>query len=236
MFNNSTYFYYAMYLVGFAIMMIINLHTHKKFEISKKNAVLYTLYTYVCGVLGAALMGKIYTAVSHLVGAKGGSAVAIFGAVIFTPIFLMIFPVNKKDRKNAVDMLTPGILIILACAKFGCFIHGCCRGIVSDFGVKYLNYDETFFPVQIFEVITMLAVLALTQLYINKSKKFVPGTAYPITFAVYCVTRFLWENMRYYDTKMGNLFLGLTFWQIVSLAVFVVCVIMGIRLKIKSLK
>ncbi len=35
MFKGSEYAYYAMYLVGFAIMMIINLKNHKKYDLKK---------------------------------------------------------------------------------------------------------------------------------------------------------------------------------------------------------
>ena len=62
MFEGSDYVYYAMYLVGFAIMMILNLRDHDRYHIGKKEAVLVTLVTYVAGVGGGMLMGKLYSA------------------------------------------------------------------------------------------------------------------------------------------------------------------------------
>ena len=237
MFEKSGIFYDAMYLVGFALMMVWNLADHKRYGIKKRDAVLTTLYTYVCGVIGALMMGFIYTKVNAAFGFEENSNVAIFGAVVFTPFLLLIFPIKHRQWKSIMDMLAPGILLILTCAKFGCFINGCCVGFVCDWGVHYKNSDVTNFPVQIFEVATMLLVLLLTQLYVRKAKRFVAGTAYPITFAVYSVTRFCWEFFRFYPEEgMRHLICDLTFWQCVCCVTFVVCVTIIAVLTVKARK
>ncbi len=237
MFKNSGYFYDAMYVVGFALMMVINLFTHPRYNIKKRDAVLYTLYTYVCGVVGAMLMGKIYTVVNSAFGFDEGSNVAIFGAVIFTPILIMIFPIKHKQWKDVLDMLTPGILLILACAKLGCFVNGCCRGIECSFGIHYPDTDYKNFPVQICEVVVMLLLLALTQLYIRKAKNYVAGTAYPLTFGIYAVTRFGFEFLRYYpQPELRHLIIGLTFWQFVCIIVLIVSVLWFVILKTRNKK
>ena len=235
MFHGSQFFYYGMYLVGFALMMLINLKDHDRYQIAKKDAVLYTLYTYICGIVGAMIMGKIYSWVYTSLGFATSGSVAIFGAVIFTPFLILLFPIKRKQWKNIMDMLTPGILLILACAKLGCFINGCCQGIVCDFGIHYQDDPKTYFPVQIFEVITMLVLLGATRLYIRKSKRFVSGTAYPITFGLYSITRFIWEYYRYYwDEDMRHVFFGFDFWQIICVMVLVICIICIVVLRIKA--
>lgn len=227
MFKGSEYVYYLMYLVGFAIMMILNIKDCGRYKIEKKNAVIYTLYTYVAGVVGAMIMGKIYTAIAHALNDNSVSRVAIFGAVMITPIILVItFLIIKSDFRRNMDMLTPGIFIILASAKLGCFMNGCCGGFVCDFGIYNPEIGEKVFPVQIFEVLTMIAVIVLTQLYFKKTKHYVKGVAYPITAAVYSVTRFCWEEARYYpNERLKNVALGMTFWQICCIIVFVVSII-----------
>lgn len=238
MFKGSEYAYYGMYLVGFAIMMIINIKDCRRFKIEKKKAVIYTLYTYAAGVVGAMIMGKIFTAISRSVGENSGSRAAIFGAVMFTPIILVVtFLILKSDFRRNMDMLTPGIFIILVCAKFGCFLNGCCPGVVCNFGVYNPEIGEKVFPVQIFEVITMTAVIVFTQMYFKKSKNYVKGSAYPITAAAYSVTRFCWEEARYYASdNLKNLFLGLSFWQICCITVFAVSVILIIILHSDKVK
>lgn len=227
MFDNSSYFYYGSYVVGFILMMVINLKNHDRFSISKKNAIIYTVYTYICGIIGATLMGLIYYYVHSLLGIMVNKSVCIYGAVVFTPILLMLFPIKKSDRVNAVDMVTPGILLILACSKVGCFINGCCRGFIcEEFGILYKGAEVKHFPIQIIETGIMLLILALTQLIIRKTSLISSGKNYPFTFAAYAVSRFFVEFARYYENEeQRNLMLGFTFWQITSIIVFIVCII-----------
>ena len=71
MFKGSDYAYYGMYLVGFVIMMIVNLKTHKKYDLKKSITVIITLITYFAGVAGAMIMGDLYTVISEKFGAEG---------------------------------------------------------------------------------------------------------------------------------------------------------------------
>ncbi len=214
MFKGSDYAYYSMYLVGFAIMMIINLKTYKKYELKKFITVIITLITYVAGVCGAMIMGDLYTVVTEKFGAEG-SGVAIFGAVLFTPIFMTVVSLLLgQPWRKVMDLLAPGIFIILACAKFGCFMAGCCPGRECSFGVYNPKYEMTMFPSQLFESITMAFVVGFCFWYIFKCKKNISGSVYPVTAAVYSVTRFAWEFMRYYpNDELRHVMFGLTFWQ-----------------------
>lgn len=236
MFKGSEYLYYFMYIVGFAITLIINLRDCSRYRLTKKKAAVYTVCMFLCGIAGAMLMGKIYTAFCAARGFNGVSAVAIFGAVVFAPIFMLIFFIlEKSDYKKNLDMLTLGIYITLTCAKFGCFLDGCCMGIPSDFGVYNPYVKTTVFPVQLFEVASMIIMLILTQLYLKKSEKAPDGFAYPLTTAVYCAMRFCWEFLRYYETdEMRHAVFGLTFWQSWCVVIFIISVITMAVLKIRQ--
>lgn len=214
MFEGSKYAYYGMYLVGFAIMMIVNLRTYKRYELSKKTAVIFTLITYVAGVTGAMIMGDWYSDAVTKYGA-GASRVAIFGAVVFTPLFMtMVSLIAGKPWRKIMDLLAPGIFIILTCAKFGCFMQGCCPGRECSFGIYNPDIGAILFPSQLFESITMCLVVAFCFYYATKCKKCTSGSVYPITAAVYSVTRFCWEFMRYYpNDEVRHIMFGLTFWQ-----------------------
>ena len=235
MFKGSDYAYYGMYLVGFIIMMLVNLKTYKKYELTKKTAVVLTLITYVAGVTGATIMGDIYSAVAKNYG--GSAGVAIFGAVFFTPIFMILVAlVSGKSWRKVMDLLAPGIFIILACAKFGCFMGGCCPGRECSFGVYNPNYEMTMFPSQFFESITMDFVVAFCFWYGFKCKKFRSGSLYPVTAAVYSVTRFCWEFMRYYSTEeLRHLMFGLSFWQFWCVVVIALSCLWIVMLKSQKL-
>ena len=236
MFEGSKYAYYAMYLVGFAIMMLVNLKTYKKYEIDKKTAIIITLITYVAGVTGAFIMGDIYTAVVSKYG-DSYSNVAIFGAVVFTPLFMVAISLLANENwRKIMDLLAPGIFIILTCAKFGCFMAGCCPGKECSFGVYNPILQMKVFPSQLFECVTMCFVVAFCFLYALKNKKCFSGSVYPVTAAIYSVTRFCWEFMRYYENdEIRHIMFGLTFWQFWCLVTIVISIVWLILLKSKKL-
>lgn len=232
MFKGSDYAYYAMYLVGFAIMMLINLKTYKKYELKKSTAVIFTLITYGAGVYGAMKMGGFYSAAISDYDAEG-SKVAIFGAVVFTPLIMTaVALIANKPWRKIIDLLAPGIFIILTCAKFGCFMAGCCAGRECSFGIYNPRFELTMFPSQLFETITMLFVVAFCFWYGFRCKKYISGSLYPVTAAVYSVTRFFWEFMRYYKyEEMRHIMLGMTFWQFWCVVVIVLSIVWIILLK-----
>ena len=236
MFPGSDKVYYLMYLLGFAIMMIVNLKTHKRYELKKSITIIITLITYVAGVTGAMIMGDLYSTVAESFGAAG-SRVAIFGAVVFTPIFMSLVALAfGQSWRKVMDMLAPGIFIILACAKFGCFLDGCCPGRECSFGVYNPKYELTMFPSQLFESITMAIVVGFCFWYIFKCKKNISGSVYPVTAAVYSVTRFCWEFMRYYiSEELRHVMFGLTFWQFWCVIVIVISIVWMLLLKFSKL-
>ena len=236
MFAGSDKAYYGMYLVGFAMMMIVNLKTHKRYELKKSITVIITLITYCAGVTGAMIMGSLYTKVAESFGA-GGSRVAIFGAVVFTPIFMSIVALALgQSWRKVMDMLAPGIFIILACAKFGCFLDGCCPGRECSFGIYNPKLEMTVFPSQLFESITMVFVVIFCFWYIFKCKKNLSGSVYPVTAAVYSVTRFCWEFMRYYiSDELRHVMFGFTFWQFWCVIVIVISIIWIVLLRSSKL-
>ena len=242
--------YKAMYGVGFALMMLLNVFRYKDYNVSRARAALYTIVTYVYGVLGALAMGNIYSAVCVLVGADDESNVAIFGAVVFTPLMLLVTAliekavlkrktpgtyknkhgkeIQKEKRvvslRDTMDLLTPGIFIILTCAKLGCAFEGCCYGVECGWGVYSERAESIVFPVQLFEVATMCLVLLLC-FVLKRTKFYRRGMAYPLTAAVYSATRFGWEFMRHYPAEMRHVMFGLTFWQFFCIIVFIASMI-----------
>ncbi len=235
MFKGSEYFYYLMYAVGFFMTLFINLKTHDRYSLTKKKAVVYTVCMFLCGIVGALLMSDIYNACCKSIGVNENSTVSIFGAVVFAPIFMTVFfLIEKSDALRNLDMLTPGIFITLTCAKFGCFLDGCCMGVPYENGIYNPIVETRVFPVQICEVLSMIIMLVLTQTYIKKGKNVPAGFNYPLTTAVYCVIRFLWEFMRYYDESMRHGFFGVTFWQGWCIIMFVLSAVMMTVLKIRS--
>lgn len=223
-------------VVGMVVVIILSFFACKKHGISKLSTLLFILFGYTGGVFCAGLMGDLYTKVSRMYGG-GSSNVAIFGVVVGLPIMLILASlISGHNWREITDLFAPGAFLGLAFSKFGCFLSGCCPGIEWEHGIYNILLEKRMFPSQICESITMVLVVAFSFWYTQKYKKRVPGSAYPVTAIVYVTTRFFWEFFRYYDIdKMKHLFLGLSFWQLWCIVVFITSVIWLCILKIQKL-
>ncbi|MCD7774603.1 MAG: prolipoprotein diacylglyceryl transferase [Clostridiales bacterium] len=222
--------YDTMYAVGFIGMFIMCFLSRKRYKLSLPRTLVYTVYTFIAGVAGATIMGYIYT--YALNAASGGtydpnSRVCIFGALLFLPVFMFIFSLFCGDTfRKLMDYMTPGIFFILAAAKFGCLLGGCCYGIADEHGVYNANLDYTVFPVQLYESLCTLAVVIILLVIAYKAKKIRTGSLYPIGMILYCCARFFWENYRYYEHDFEqNYIFGLTFWQMFAVISIIIAII-----------
>ena len=223
--------YSWMYVVGFAAMLIIHLCSRRKYGFGNVKTVLYTVMTFINGVLGALLMGVIQnTVIRHFdgPGGYGEGKVCIFGALLFLPVLMFLFSLVSRDSfKTLMDYTSGGIFSVLAAAKFGCVFAGCCHGVRYGWGIYNLKENAAVFPVQIYESLCIVLVVVLVLILNFKVKKLKTGLIYPIGTIVYCATRFFWEFFRYYDegSILKNLLFGLTFWQFFALLTIALSVI-----------
>ncbi len=239
--------YYFMFVLGFIFLIWYNYNFYHIYNISRKRALWYSL-TFIYGMLGANIMGRIYTAICVANNIDDSSRLAIFGAVLFAPLLILLTvaieklirniikskdtSADKKSKKhveiisgrNTLDMLTPGLFATIALGKIGCHIEGCCFGIECTWGVHSDRIDATVFPVQLFEAITLFLILAGCY-YLKRKSFYRRGMAYPLTAVLYCLSRFAFEFFRHYEPALRNLVFGITLWQSLCIVVILVSVI-----------
>jgi len=126
----------------------------------------------------------------------------------------VIYIKNKlgiKERRG--NLFAPAIALGVAIGRIGCFLRGCCFGKPTslpwgvDFGDGILRH-----PTQLYESIFMLGMFFYLR-YLGK-KNPVPGKLFDIFMISYFAFRFFIEFIRVEKV----IFLGLTFFQFVSIA------------------
>lgn len=241
--------YYFMFVLGFIFLVWYNYNFYHIYGISRKRALWYSL-TFIYGMVGANIMGRIYTDICSANNIEDSSRLAIFGAVFFAPLLIILTVAveklilrfvktkqasskkktkKKKDvesvsSRDTLDLLTPGLFITIAFGKIGCMIEGCCFGIECGWGIHSDKIDATVFPVQLFESFTLLLVL-IGCYYLKRTRFYRRGMAYPLTAALYCISRFCFEFLRYYEPRLRHLLFGITLWQGLCIVVIVSSVI-----------
>lgn len=229
----NIYAYWGMYAVGTFAMFLTSLFTYKKFRINSLQAYIFTVIAFFGDWLGAFIMGKVYELALASIGVTKPSSYAIYGAVFVMPVVVMLFAViAKQPWRKILDMVAMSELFARAFGKLGCLFIGCCAGVECNFGIYNFRHETTMFPSQIFEFITMLIIIVAGFCFAFRSKKYVPGSLYPLTALLYGGTRFFWEFTRYYTYEAERyLILGMSLWQFCSLITVMLSIVWLVGIK-----
>lgn len=150
---------------------------------------------------------------------------------------------RKRPILLTADIVSPTILLGIAFGRIGCFLNGCCFGKdAPDFPLavsypphtppydlqlenKLIDFDAAkslpVHPVQLYEAAAMVVLFFVLSKLWKKNLK--PGVVTALTGLSYAGWRFLIEFLR--ADKRPVVFAGLSFSQVVSLGVAVVCVV-----------
>ena len=116
--------------------------------------------------IGSISFSDFFTALGAYVGGMvfyGG----FFGAVAAVAIYSRFSKVVA--RQDAMDLLSVCVPLFHVFGRVGCFLTGCCYGVVSDFGFPLYGINR--FPVQLVEALGNLAIffVIMTSCYHNSS-------------------------------------------------------------------
>lgn len=118
--------------------------------------------------------------------------------------------------------IAPAAALGLAIGRLGCFFNGCCYGVPAAWGVDFGD-GQLRLPAQLFEAGFHLAAFLL--LHRLRTRVRIPGILFKFYVAVYFLFRFLIEFIRVNPVY----WLGLTIYQLLSLAGIVWMALMLIR-------
>ena len=202
----------------------------KKYNFSFKKGLFYSFAIVLLGILECKVMSLFQSWLLNMI--SGGeipieNGIRFIGVIVFEPLFilLLVYLSGEKYRK-LMDFAIPGNLAALLIGKLSCHIEGCCYGIPFENGIYNKFADANVFPVQLCESASSLIAIAAVYLLLYKCNKIRKGTLFPVGAIIYCITRFIWEEFRYYDNNWQlDFFFGLNTWQFWCVISVITCVI-----------
>lgn len=192
--------YWVMCVVGMLLVVVFCVLQLDKYNIKLWQGIVLALSVNVFGVLGVFLLGYVQSGFTDM-------SPSFMGAMIFTPIFVGV--ISKLFRVDVLDGISISAIPIAsmgACMKIGCFLNGCCGGIVIN-GVE--------FPVQLVEACISIVIVVVLFVLQRKLQDF--KTLFAWYMVMYSVTRFFIEYLR--DTPKNILLMSMG--QVTSLIVLV---------------
>lgn len=147
---------------------------------------------------------------------------AWFGGAIFGLLAAVLFiKKNKLGLFRILDLLAPFIALGQAIGRIGCLFNGCCFGRVSKFGIYFKVFDQVLIPTQLYS--SLLLILIFFILRFIQDRKYLPGQILCAYLFLYSIKRFFIEYLR---SDSPRIFYGLTIFQLLSLLMFAVSLLL----------
>ena len=222
-FGTSISTYWLMFFIGLVGMAVICWKRTKFYRFSgsgatavvKGKSVIFTLLLAMFGLLGTKLLYIIENLQETLENGITLGGQSFFGALFLVPIAVSLYGrVLGLKPLEATDYCAPPVIFILMCMRLGCFMNGCCGGImIGTFQV----------PVQLIEAIGDACIFSFLLYYEDVKKR--KGILYPFLMGTYGILRFFLEFLR--DTPKDLLFISRG--QLFSILALLIAVIWIVR-------
>lgn len=127
---------------------------------------------------------------------RGGLAVqgSLIGALLTVGV---IFKRKEVSFLSAVDLMIPYAALAQSFGRIGCFLNGCCYGLVSDdlfLGVAYPAETVARIPIQIFYSLGHLAIFVILRVYQGRFPR--KGRVFALYLMLFSVMRFFLDRFR----------------------------------------
>jgi phosphatidylglycerol:prolipoprotein diacylglycerol transferase len=188
-------------------------------------------YVFLSGIAGSRLFYVFYNFSFYLNNPleiimlqRGG--MAWFGGLIFgTATAIIIIKKYKIGLLKTLDLLIPFVALGQSIGRIGCLLNGCCFGKTSVFGIYFENLDQVLIPTQLYSSLLLLSIFII--LRFMQDRKHLPGQILSSYLLLYSIKRFVIEFFRDDSPKE---FYGLTIFQLLSLAVFIISLVIFKRI------
>jgi len=170
----------------------------------------------ICGVIGSRVPllfeGRGWDEILFGKSIVGGLVGGMFGVIAIKRI------IGVKLKLG--NVIAPSVALGMAIGRIGCFLNGCCYGIVAPWGFDFGDGLPRL-PTQLFESAFHLIAFVLLVYYSGKVKT--PGILFKLYLLAYFVFRFLTEFIR----ENPMVCCGMTVYQIICVlgAIYMIIVL-----------
>jgi len=159
---------------------------------------------------------------------KGG--LAWFGGLIlgtFSGIYYL--KVKKLNVYKIADLLVPFVALAQAIGRVGCFLNGCCYGKESGFGIYFPSHTAILIPTQIYSSLFLILIFIILRFLQERPHQ--EGAIFFAYLLLYSVKRFF---MEFWRGDSPSFIFGLTLFQLISIAVFLIAAVSLFLIKNKK--
>ena len=183
--------YNAFFVIGLLAAFSFALWYRKKYNFPLLKTVLLVIMGFILLLAWTMIHFQIESGFTGI-GTKSVVRAMPYLMLILWPIALLL----KLKWAYACDFFAPLVCLYLGIAQIGCVFAGCCEGYPCKWGIYNDRYDGLAFPIQIIELVSILALFFIVLWYNQKQNYHGYGKSIPIMLIAFGAMRFLWEFAR----------------------------------------
>ncbi|MCQ2551187.1 MAG: prolipoprotein diacylglyceryl transferase [Clostridia bacterium] len=220
--------------LGFLLAILISYYRAPKLGIKKDHVLDVALTIIPCAVIGARAYyvlfswGYYQNHLDEIFSFRHGG-LAIHGGLILSFIGVYILcKVKKEDFLNVADLVAPVIALGQAIGRWGNFFNEEAHGGLTDSSLAVVINGQSYYPTFLYESVWCF-ILFIFLIYLTKHRSF-RGQIVLLYGMLYSVERFFVEGLRTDSLMIGFLRQA----QVISIAIFIFCLVLYVILKKKK--
>lgn len=221
----AVFSYGAMVALGFAVAVLLVYRRAKDFGVDKNKAVDLFIIILLGGLAGGRMLYVLSNPAYYIANPLAIINLSEGGLVWYGAFLLGLFAaafymhINRMRFWNVMDMASPYIALGQALGRIGCFLNGCCYGIVAPagfpFGVIFPEETAMRHPAQLYSSLTLMLIFVVLRLW--QDRRHFEGEIFLGYLMLYSFKRFLMEFLRGDNPRI---LFDLTLAQVMSMAIF----------------
>lgn len=202
-----------MVAIGYGIATFLIYKNAGHYGLDKNKMIDLTIFTLIGGLVGARLLYVTLNVDYYFANpievfylSRGG---LVWYGGFFAGLAASIFYIWKKGLPlwPILDLIVPYLALAQAVGRIGCYLNGCCFGIPGQ-------------PVQLYSSFALVLIFVMLKVW--QDKKHFGGEVFAGYCLLYSLKRFFMEFLRGDNPRV---ILGYTFSQAISLAIFIIALI-----------
>ncbi len=217
----TIYSYGLMLVIAFLVSLALLIQQAEREKVDTDIIFNFAFLVFLSGIIGARIFYVAQNASYYLENPlemimlqRGG--LSWFGGLIFgSASGVAYLKIKNVPVFKALDLIAPFVALGQAIGRIGCLLNGCCFGKASEFGLYFRVHNAVLIPTQAYSSLALIAIFIILRFLQDRSHK--TGEIFFMYLVLYALKRFFIEFWRA-DNEI--IFLGLTLFQLMSLAVF----------------
>ncbi len=230
----TVYSYGLMLVLAFIVSSTIASFQARNQDINPKTIFNLSFLVLVLGIIGACIfyiienLGYYIKNPFEIIMLQHGG-LSWFGALTLGVFSGILYLKNKKlPVYKVLDLIVPFVALAQAVGRVGCLLNGCCFGKESRFGIYFPFHNKVLVPVQIYSSLILIFIFISLRLLQERPHR--DGQIFYIYLLLYSLKRFFIEFWR---ADNAVILLGLTLFQLISIALFFIAIVKLALIKIK---